>query len=164
MLSEKMYTALNDQIKHELYSAYLYLSMATYYADKNLDGFAHWMEVQAHEETEHAMKIYKYIQERGNRVILQQIDAPTTEFESYTAPFAAALKHEQYVTSLINNLYALATAENDYATQIFLQWFITEQVEEEDSVGKALHLVEQLSGSPQGIILVDKQLGARAED
>ncbi|HHT28646.1 MAG TPA: ferritin [Firmicutes bacterium] len=164
MLTDKMYAALNDQIKHELYSAYLYLSMATYYADQNLDGFAHWMEVQAQEEVEHAMKIYKYIQERGNRVILQQIDAPTTEFENPTAPFAAALKHEQYVTSLINNLYTLATEENDYATQVFLQWFVTEQVEEEDNVGKALHLVEQLSGAPAGLILADKQLGKREEE
>ena len=147
MLSKTMERAINRQIKAEFYSAYLYLAMAAHAESAGLSGFAHWMKVQSQEEIEHGMKFFKYVNERGGRVVLEAIDRPPEEFESPLDLFEKTLEHEQHVTALIHELYALAVEQNDYATQVLLHWFIQEQVEEEDN---ATQLVETLgNGLPQ---------------
>lgn len=130
-LSKKMLDAFNGQIKEELYSSYIYLSMAAYCESLNLPGFAHWMRAQSQEELEHAMKFYEFVLERGGRVALQALGQPPAEYEGPLGVFKETLKHEQFITGCIGNLYGLAVAEKDYASQIFLQWFVKEQVEEE---------------------------------
>ena len=133
MVNEKMEKALNAQLNAEVYSGYLYLSMAAYFEDIDLAGFANWMRVQAAEELEHGMKFYDYIIRRGASVTLTAIEAPQTEWESPLAAFEHVLSHEQMVTGLINDLVDLAIEEKDHATNNFLQWFVEEQVEEEEN-------------------------------
>jgi ferritin len=162
MLSKRIQDAMNEQIKHELYSAYLYLSMAAYSDALNLPGFAHWMRVQAQEETAHALKFYGFINERGGRVVLLAIDQPPVEFESPLDVFEKTLAHEQTVTGLINDLYALAVAEKDYASQIFLQWFVEEQVEEEASATEILETLKRVGDQGQALVMLDRQLASRA--
>lgn len=164
MLSSKLEKTINEQIKNELYSAYLYLSMAAYFDSINLPGFAHWMRVQFGEEQGHALKFYKYVYERGGRITLQAIDQPPSEFSSPLAVFEQTLEHEQKVTSLINNLYALAAQENDYATQVFLQWFISEQVEEEDNAVQIIELLRRIGDKGQGLVMLDRELARRGGD
>ena len=130
MLSRTTQDAINEQIKNEMYSAYLYLSMSAYCESINLPGFAHWMQMQAQEEMVHAMKFYGYVHTRGGRVVLLAIDQPPAEFQSPLDIFEKALEHEQKVTAMIDNLYDLAIQEKDYASQVLLQWFVTEQVED----------------------------------
>ena len=161
MLSKKMQDAMNEQINKELYSAYLYLSMSAYCESINLSGFGHWMRAQAGEEQEHAMKLYGFICDRGGRVELQAIDQPPVEFKSAIDVFEQTLRHEEFVTSLINDLYVLAIQEKDYASQIFLQWFVTEQVEEEKGAGEILERLRMIGDKAQGLILMDRQLAAR---
>ncbi len=161
MLSQRMEEALNKQVNAELYSAYLYLSMAAYFESMNLEGFAHWMKMQTQEELTHAMKFYNFINERGGRVRLATIEAPPSEWASPLAAFEAALKHEQYVTSLINDLVNLALEERDHATNIFLQWFVSEQVEEEASVGAVVERLKLVGDSPQGLFMVDREMAKR---
>jgi ferritin len=161
MLSEKMNTALNDQINAELYSAYLYMSMNAYFKSINLDGFAAWMQAQTVEETQHAQKLYDYVNQRGGRVVLGAIDAPPRAWTSPLAVFEDTLTHEQKVTSLINNLMEVALAEKDHATQIFLQWFVTEQVEEEESVGGVLEQLKLMGAAQGGLFMLDRELGKR---
>ena len=133
MVSEKMEKALNGQLNAEVYSGYLYLSMAAYFEDEDLAGFANWMRVQAEEELEHGMKFYDYIIRRGASVTLTAIEGPQTEWDSPVAAFEHVLSHEQMVTGLINDLVDLAIEEKDHATNNFLQWFVEEQVEEEEN-------------------------------
>ncbi len=161
MLSEKMLSELNEQINAELYSAYLYLSMSAWFEDEDLPGFAAWMRVQAQEETAHAMRFFDYINERGGRVMLGAIEAPQTEWKSPQAAFENVLEHEKKVTSLIHKLVELARGENDYATETMLQWFVTEQVEEEASADEILQKLLRLKDSPQGLFMMDAKLGAR---
>ncbi len=161
MISKKMQDALNGQINAELYSAYLYLSMEGYFQSLNLAGFANWMRVQTQEELMHAMKIYDFVNERGGRVILKSIAQPPAEWESALAVFEAVLKHEQKVTGLINDLVNLAVDEKDHATNSFLQWFVNEQVEEEDSAGKVLGQLKLVKDSPQAVFMMDKEMGLR---
>ncbi|MDD5459278.1 MAG: ferritin [Phycisphaerae bacterium] len=161
MLSEKIQKALNEQLNAELYSAYLYLSMRAWFESKNLKGFANWMNIQTQEETMHALKFFSFITERGGRVKLEQIKGPETEWKSPLAIFEAGYKHEQYVTSRINDLVNIAIEEKDHATNSFLQWFVNEQVEEEansDGVVQQLKLVES---TPGGMFMLDKELGRR---
>jgi ferritin len=160
MLSEKMEKALNKQINAELYSAYLYLSMSSYFESIDLEGCANWMKAQTQEEMIHAMKIYDYVIERGGRVILDKIDAPKAELDSALAVFEHAYEHEQLVTSLINDLMNLAIEERDHATQIFLQWFVSEQVEEEASASAVVQKLK-LAGDGGGLFMVDRELGQR---
>lgn len=162
MLSQKMQDTMNEQIKNELYSAYLYLSMSAYCESINMPGFAHWMRLQAEEETEHAMKFYAFMHERGNRVLLQAIEQPPTEFESPLAIFEMTMEHEQKVTAMINNLYALAVEEKDYASQSFLQWFVDEQVEEESSADEILQMLKVIGDKVQALFMLDRELGRRA--
>jgi ferritin len=161
MISEKMQEALNGQLNAELYSSYLYLSMAAYFLDLNLGGFANWMRVQAQEEDMHAMKFYNFINERGGRVLLKPIDGPPTEWDSPLAAFEAVLEHEQKVTGLINDLVELALAEHDHATNIFLQWFVTEQVEEEDSANDVIQQIKMIGEAEGGLFMLDRELGQR---
>ena len=162
MKNEKMHAALNKQINAELYSAYMYLSMAAYFEANNYKGFAKWMEIQAGEEQIHAMKFYKFLCNRGWPVVLTKIDAPETTWKSPLAAFQAALDHEQKVTCMINNLVALAVDLKDYPSSSFLQWFIDEQVEEE---ANATEIVQKLlmigENNPAGILMMDHHLGKR---
>jgi len=155
VLSKAVESAINEQIKNELYSAYLYLSMSAYFEANNMPGSARWMRLQSDEEMSHAMKLFDYMNDRGNHVVLQAIDQPPSEFGGPLDIFEKALEHEQKVTGMINSIYALAVKENDYPTQVELQWFITEQVEEEKSAGE---IVEQLK---MALIMLDRALGAR---
>jgi ferritin len=162
-LSKKMQDALNEQIKEELFSSYLYLSMAAYCESINLPGFAHWMQAQSGEELEHAMKFFGYINDRGGRVILQAIDQPAAEFGGPTDLFEKTLAHEQYITGRIHKLYALAVEERDYASLSILQWFVDEQVEEEQSASEILELLKVMGDKGQGLIMLDRQLASRGE-
>lgn len=161
MISKKMQEALNGQLNAELYSSYLYLSMAAYFLSLNMGGFANWMQVQAQEEDMHAMKFYNFINERGGRVVLKAIDGPPTEWDSPLATFEAVLEHEQKVTGLINDLVELALAEHDHATNIFLQWFVTEQVEEEDSANDVIQQIKMIGEAEGGLFMLDRELGQR---
>ncbi len=161
MIGKKMEQALNGQLNAEYYSSYLYLSMAAYFASIDLPGFANWMRVQVQEEKFHALKFYDYIIERGGRVILQPIEAPPGDWDSPLEAFEAAMTHEQKVTGLINDLVYLARGERDNASEIFLQWFVSEQVEEEDSVKTVLGQLKLIKGSPQALFMLDKELAQR---
>ncbi len=161
MLNEKMQKALNEQLNAEMYSSYLYLSMAAYFQSINLSGFATWMRVQMQEEMVHAMKFYDFINERGGRVNLKPIQGPPAEWKSPLAAFEAALEHEQKVTGLINGLMDLAIEGRDHATQIFLQWFVTEQVEEEDSATEVIQKIKLMGDAQGGMFMIDRELGQR---
>ncbi|KQC14787.1 MAG: ferritin [Desulfuromonas sp. SDB] len=163
MIPKQMLDAINEQINAELYSAYMYLSMASYFEEKNFQGFAHWMEVQAHEEVEHAMKFYKYVNDRGERVILKPIEGPPTEWESPLAAFQAAYQHEQKVTSLINNLVKISRELDDYATEAMLDWFVTEQVEEEANASEIVEKLSMIRDNSNGMLMMDRTLGQRGE-
>jgi ferritin len=162
-LSKKILDTLNAQIKEELFSSYIYLSMAAYCEANNLPGFAHWMQVQSKEELEHAQKFYGYIHDRGGRVMLQAIDQPPVDFKSATDVIEQTLAHEQYITAKIHSLYGLALEENDYASQILLQWFVTEQVEEEKNATEILTMLKMIGDKGQGLIMLDRQLARRGE-
>ena len=164
MLSKTIQDAMNEQIKNELYSAYLYLSMSAYCEAANLPGFAHWMRVQAQEEVTHAIKFYDFICERGGRVVLQAIDQPPVEFQSPRAVFEQTLEHEQKVTAMIHDLYGLAAQEKDYASQAFLQWFVTEQVEEEGSATQIVETLKMIGDKGQALVMLDRELGKRGAD
>ncbi|MBP7087881.1 MAG: ferritin [Candidatus Omnitrophica bacterium] len=161
MMDKKLEKELNQQLNKELYSAYLYLAMAAYFEAENLSGFSHWMQIQAKEETSHAMKFFSYLNERGLRVILEAIDKPPVQFSSAEDVFKKSLQHEQKVTASINNLYTIAQKVEDNATKVFLQWFINEQVEEEKSVTEILSKLKYIDEQPAGILMLDKELGAR---
>lgn len=163
MLSETMQAAMNAQIKNELYSGYLYLSMAAWAEGQNLPGFAHWMMVQAQEELGHAMKFYEFIHDRGGRVELQAIDQPPVAFAGPTDLFEKTLAHEKQVTARIHNLYKTAQEEGDFASVAFLQWFVTEQVEEERNAEQILALLKMAGEKGQALIMLDRSLAQRGE-
>ena len=153
--------AINEQIKNELYSAYLYLAMSAHFEAEALPGFAKWTRMQADEETEHAMKLFDYLNERNGRVILHAIDQPPIEFGTPLEIFEMILAHEQKVTSLIHNLYAVALEEKDYATQVMLHWFIDEQVEEEDNAGSIVDQLKRVGDHAGAIYHIDRNVGKR---
>ena len=161
MLDEKIQIALNQQLNAELYSSYLYLSMSAYFQSVNLSGFANWMRIQAQEELVHAMKFYDFINERGSRVMLQPVEGPPTEWSSPLDAFENAYRHEQKVTGLINDLVNLAVKERDHATNIFLQWFVTEQVEEEASADGVVQKLKLLGDASGGLFMLDREMGQR---
>ena len=164
MLSKDLEEALNIQLKWEFYSAYLYLSMASYFDNISLEGFANWMKAQAVEENMHAMKFYNFINRRGGKVILSTIEAPPNDWKSPMEVINFALKHEQEVSRRINDLTELAKNNNDHATYIFLQWFITEQLEEEESLKKILDRINLVKESSQGLFILDRELAQRVID
>ncbi len=161
MLSAKMEEVLNKQVNAELYSAYLYLSMSAYFSEINLNGFAHWMRLQAQEELSHALKIYDYVNERGGRPFLDAIDAPPKSWDSPSHVFENVLNHEQKVTAMINSLVDQAIKEKDHATNNFLQWFVSEQVEEEASANEVLQKVKMAGDQGGGLFMLDQELGKR---
>lgn len=160
-LTKRMQDALNAQIKEELFSSYIYLSMSAYCEAINLPGFAHWMRLQSQEELEHAMKFFGFINDRGGRVVFQALDQPPVEFEGPVAVFQKTLEHEQYITGKIHDLYALAAAEKDYSAQILLQWFVQEQVEEEKTAGEILEMLKVIGDKGQALVMLDRQLAGR---
>jgi ferritin len=162
MLSKTIQTALNDQINKEMFSSYLYMSMATHCVEHNLMGFAAWLRVQSAEEWAHAMKFYNYIHNDGGHVELQTIEKPLAKFKSPKEIFGMVLEHEQKVTASITKLYELALKEKDYPTQIMLQWFISEQVEEENTATQILDKLTLIGESVPGLLYLDKELGKRA--
>jgi ferritin len=161
MLKEKIQNALNQQVNAELYSSYLYLSMASYFESINLKGFANWMRVQTQEELVHAMKFYDFIIERGGKVVLTSIEGPRTEWSSPLAVFEHAYEHEQKVTGLINTLVDLSIAEQDHATNNFLQWFVAEQVEEEASADEVVQKIKLMGDASGGLFMLDRELAQR---
>jgi len=161
MINKKVEKALNEQINAEMYSSYLYLSMASDLEEKSLMGFAHWMKSQAQEELMHAMKFYDYVAERGGRVTLKAIDGPQTAWKNPTDLVGHVYKHEQHVTSLINGLMDLAIKEKDHATVNFLQWFVKEQVEEEASADEILKKLKLAGDKGNALFMIDKDLAAR---
>lgn len=161
MLDERMEEALNYQLNRELYSGYLYLAMAAYFDDQDLPGFANWMRIQAQEELSHAMKFYDYLVRRGGRAVMDAIEAPENEWKSAVAVFEQVYQHEQMVTGLIHKLVDLALEQKDHATNNFLQWFVAEQVEEEESASGVLQKVRMASESKSGLYMLDQELAQR---
>ncbi len=161
MISTKMQKALNDQINAELFSSYQYLAMATYLNSKNFPGMAVWMRMQGQEEMVHAMKIYDYIQEIGGKVDLAAIDKPAAEYGSPLETFESGLVHEKNVTAMIHSLYEMSSDEKDYPTQLMLQWFIDEQVEEESNFGLVVEQFKMAGESPLALLTLDGRLGSR---
>jgi ferritin len=161
MISKKMQAALNEQVNREFYSAYMYLAMSAYCNTIGLPGFAHWMRMQYEEEIMHVTKMYDYILDQGGEIHLQAIEEPAQEYGSPLEVFEKTLEHEQYVTTLIHKLMDLAVEERDYATQTFLQWYVTEQVEEEANVGDILAPLRMVGNDKGGLMMIDQQLGGR---
>ncbi|MBD3164637.1 ferritin [Candidatus Woesearchaeota archaeon] len=161
VMNEKVEKLMNEQINAELYSAYLYQSMAAYFESVNLTGFARWMEVQALEEMTHAQKFYRHINERAGRVLLKAMEAPPVGWNSPLHIFEESYKHEQKVTALINNIVKVSNEEKDYASQSLLQWFVDEQVEEEDSTDQIVQKLRMIKDNPGALYMLDKELGAR---
>ncbi len=162
-LPKAVLDAMNKQINHEMFSSYLYLSMAAHFEKEGLSGFAKWMRVQSSEEYEHAMKFYKYIFERAGQVTLDMIAKPQTEFKKPLDVMQQVLEHERKVTALITSIYEIALKENDYPSQVMLQWFITEQVEEEKSAEDIIDRLSKVGDSPAMLYMVDAQMGSRAK-
>ena len=161
MLSKKIETVINDQINAEFWSAYLYLSMSMHCANKNLQGASKWFHIQFKEEQGHAEKFMAYILSRGGQVLLQPIAKVETSWDSLLSMFKDTLAHEKVVTAKINHIYDLAVDEKDYATQSMLNWFIDEQIEEEETAQQMIDALEMIGNSGHGLYLFDKDLGAR---
>ncbi len=153
--------AINEQIKHEFYSSYLYLSMAGSFEVANLPGFAHWMRRQSEEEREHAMKLFEFLLDRGERVELQAIDQPPAAFRSPLDTFEQALQHEKEITSRIGALYDLSVEEKDHAAQVMLNWFVSEQVEEEKSATEIVERLKMAGEDSAALLLMDGELRQR---
>ena len=164
MMSKTMQDALNEQMNQEFYSSYLYLSMSAYCDGMNLPGLARWMRAQAQEEAKHAMKIFDHLLDRGGRVELQQVDRPPAQFSSPREVFEQAHKHEQQVTGSINRVYGLAMDERDFASRVFLDWFVGEQVEEEKTSGLLAEQLRMVGEDKPGLLMLDRELGQRRGD
>lgn len=160
-MKKELLDELNKQLNRELYSSYLYLSMAAYFESINLKGFAHWLKVQVEEEKEHAMKFFDFILERGEKVILEAIEAPKTDWESPVEAFKDVYEHEKKITSYIHNIIELARQHKDYPTEVFLQWFVSEQVEEEAQALEIYNKLQLAKNSPGALFALDHQLGKR---
>jgi len=162
MIGKAMQDAMNEQINKEFFSSYLYLSMAAHFEDKNLTGFGHWMRLQADEEREHAMKFYNYIIDSGGQVKLKGIDAPATEWKSNLEVAEQVAEHEAKVTASIHNLYEIALKEKDYASQVMLQWFISEQVEEEKNAAELVAKLRMIEERGTAVLMLDHRLAKRS--
>ena len=161
MLDKKLAELLNDQVNKELYSAYLYLDFANYFADEGLDGFANWYEVQAKEELDHALAFRRYLLDSGIRVTFEAVAKPDKAFRTHADPLEAGLEHEQYVTSLISAIYAAAAEKKDYKTMQFLDWFVKEQGEEEKNAEDLIRKLKLFGGDSRGLYLLNQELAAR---
>lgn len=161
MVSERIQKLLNEQIQKEFYSAYLYLSIEAYFQSLNLNGFANWFHIQTQEERDHAMIIFNYVNRIGGRVVLGQIDAPQVEFSSIEEALKRTLEHEQFVTKSIYNIVDVAVEERDHKTNSFLQWFVNEQVEEEENADNNIKKFEMVKDDGKGILMLDAEMAAR---
>jgi ferritin len=161
MISPTMQKALNEQMKNEFYSSYLYLSMSAYCDSVNLPGLSHWMRLQAVEEVKHAMKIFDHVLDRGGRVELHQLDRPPATFTTAREVFEQAHRHEQQVTASINQVYGMAMDERDFASRVFLDWFVQEQVEEEKTSGLLAEQLRMVGEDRPGLLMLDRELGQR---
>lgn len=161
MISKKMEEALNGQLNKEMYSAYLYMAMSAYADSQGLKGIANWFMVQYHEEMVHAMKFYEYLQEQGNKVVLGAIEKPTGSFTTALSLYEAALKHERFITGSINDLVDIAIEEHDHASKAFLDWYVTEQVEEEQNAAEIIQTLKMIGDNSAALYLYDKELSAR---
>ncbi|MEW6754638.1 MAG: ferritin [Candidatus Latescibacterota bacterium] len=162
MLSKPMQQALNRQINAEFYSAYLYLAMSAHFEKTNLRGMAHWMRVQYQEETAHGLKIFDYLHDREAEVSLTQVDTPKGDVETPLKAFELALEHEREVTAMIGELVDLAAKERDHATQVFLHWFVNEQVEEESTASQIVQQLRLVGNNANGLFMMDRHLGSRS--
>jgi len=163
MISKKMENALNEQIKEEFYSASIYLAISGWAISKDYNGTAHFFMLQTQEEISHAMKMYNYLFEVEGEAVVPGLDQPPVEYSDLHDVFKKALEHEKYISGRIHNLVTLAREENDYPTEYFLQWFVTEQVEEEASMNKVIALLKMAGTDSRGLFLVDRELGKRQE-
>lgn len=163
-ISKTVQDALNEQMKQEFYAAYLYLSMSAHCSASNYPGFAKWLRVQATEELGHAMRIYDYLEDRGGRVVLQAVPQPATEFPSILGLFEQARDHERKVTGMINRLYELVDQEKDYAGHPFLEWFLTEQIEEEKTSTQIVESLRMAGDHPGALLMLDREMGARGPE
>lgn len=161
MLDKDVAQLINTQVNKEFYSAYLYLYFSNYYYEEGLDGFGNWYKIQAQEERDHAMLFIQYLQNNGEAVTLEAIDKPQIVLDSLKAPLAEGLKHEQYVTGLINNIYAAAHEKKDFRTMQFLDWFVKEQGEEETNADGLIRKFELFGGDPKGLYMLNSELAAR---
>lgn len=161
MISQAMQDAFNKQINEELYSAYIYASMANYFEHASLKGFAHWMRLQTEEELDHARRLVTFMNDRGGRVLLDAIQAPQAEWPSPQAAFAEAYKHECHISACINDLSTKAMNEKDHASHAFLEWFVTEQVEEESNADEIVQQLKLMDGAPGGLFMMDRELAQR---
>jgi ferritin len=164
MPTKAVEAAINDQIAKEFYASHLYLSMAAWFEDQNLPGFGHWMRMQSSEEHGHAMRLFDYLIDAGGRVRLAGVAEPPTDFKGPMQIMQESLKHEQKVTASIRKLYELADKDKDYATQLHLQWFITEQLEEEKQAGDIIARLKLAGNNPAALLMVDGELGGRAPE
>ena len=161
MLSPDVEAAMNAQIAAELYSSHLYLAMSVYCESIDLPGSARWFSAQSDEERAHALKLVRHVVERGGRVYLVGVDPPSADFGSVLGAFEQALTHEMNVSQMIDGLFGLAVQHGDYASQAFLQWFVTEQVEEERTAGEVVRMLRTVGSDPAGLLMLDRELGAR---
>lgn len=161
-MNERIEKAFNEQINEELFSSYVYLAMAAHFENMNLEGFANWMRHQAQEEVEHAMRFFTHINRRGGRVTLKAIGEPPADFGTPLEAFEKALAHEQHITGTINALYELALEEKDYPAQLELQWFIDEQVEEEENTGGVVELLKLAGDNKGALLMLDRELAKRS--
>ncbi|MDO5523643.1 MAG: ferritin [Bacteroidia bacterium] len=164
MVSKKLEKAINEQINAEFWSAYLYLSMSAHFANEGLDGFANWFHVQFQEEQDHAIKFMNYLIAKGNKVELKPIEKVETSWESLLKAFEETLAHEKVVTGLIHDLVGLARSENDYSTENMLQWYVNEQVEEEETAQSMIDSLKLIGDNGFGIYTMDKELGQRTHE
>ncbi len=162
MISERLNTAINDQIKNELESYYIYLSMAAYFHNMSLDGMGHWMRCQAHEETIHAMKFFEHLIDRDGNVVLQDLKQLKTEWSSPLEAFQDAFEHEKFISSKINDLTTIVREEKEYPSEPLLAWFSDEQIEEEASTGKITDELTMIGEDKSALLMLDRELGARA--
>lgn len=161
MLSKKVVDLLNNQVNKEFYSAYLYLDMSNYYKEEGLDGFYNWYRVQTQEERDHALLFMDYLHQNGEEVVLEAIDRPDKEFKEFIDPLKVGAEHERYVTSLIHDIYAAAYEEKDFRTMQFLDWFVKEQAEEEDTADDLVKKFELFGSDSKGLYMLDSELAAR---
>ncbi len=164
MISQPMQDALNEQIRNELHSAYIYLSMAAYFESVPFTGFASWMRIQAREELNHGMKIFEHLLDRGGQVRLHAIPEPPVRYQGALAVFEEALRHEQEVTRSIHELYALSLSEKDFASRVFLDWFVAEQVEEEKNAQLIVEQLRMVGSDLPGLLILDQRYGARTPE
>ena len=163
-MDTKVLNALNEQIRAELHSAYLYLAMSAHFSEQNLDGFARWMKLQAGEEVEHALRLFAHVLDCGGHIELKDVAAPPSSFGSALDIFEAALAHEKKISRMIHDLFVLARENGDHATELALQWFVTEQVEEEDSAGRAVEQLKMAGDSTAALLMLDHRFGERGGD